>query len=90
LYVGENGKVDYSHLSGDFTVYISDDGGNVLSTFELSVTQEEITDEPPTDGDIETLENSVLPTVLAVILILLAAGGITTFFLKKRKNKKSN
>ena len=90
LTADENGKVDYSHLSGDFTVYISDKDSTVLTTFELSVYEEEIPNEPPVIDDTDIPENSSLPVVLAVALVLLAAGGIAAFIFNKKRNKKSN
>ena len=97
LSVNEYGQVDYSRLSGSYTVRITDGAGELLKEFFLMAegeppegSSEDKPQEPPEETEQGEEGGSTGTTVLLLfILILLAAGGAAAWLLIRRKKKKN-
>ena len=93
LSVNEYGQVDYSRLSGSYTVRITDGAGELLKEFSVTAegkSPEDKPQEPPEETEQGEEGGSTGTTVLLLfILILLAAGGAAAWLLIRRKKKKN-
>lgn len=93
LSVNEYGQVDYSRLSGSYTVRITDGAGELLKEFFLTAEGKSPEDKPqePLEETEQGKEGGSTGTtvLLLFILILLAAGGAAAWLLIRRKKKKN-
>lgn len=96
LTVNEEGKLDYSMMSGTYQLIFENAEGEVLSEYELKIEVEEPdggngdTHEPNNpDGnrDADKANNSGTLIALLVLLGVFAAGGVTMFLIIQKKKR---
>ena len=98
LSVNEYGQVDYSHLSGSYTVRIADGAGQLLKEFPLTVQgaiqpPEGLPEDKPQVPPEETEQGEEgggtgTTVLLLLLLVILAAGGAAAWLLIRRKKKR--